>query len=107
MLKANAPNGTGGQAGSASLQPGSLALTSDETAKQGAGRLNLEGAVRLAQALRNDLRTLAEADTVTSGQNLLASGRTLPVARTATVTSRCGRRRRGGRDSASPATPSR
>src|SRR4030095_13699362 len=45
---------------------------------QGAGLLNIDGAVRLAQALRTDIASAVAASTIQPGDNLLASGQSLP-----------------------------
>ena len=47
--------------------------------QQGAGLLNVDGAVRLAQALRTDLATAINAGTITAGASMLASGKTMPA----------------------------
>jgi subtilisin family serine protease len=47
--------------------------------EQGAGELNVEGAVRLAKALRTDIATAIAAGTVHAGDNLLAPARALPA----------------------------
>jgi serine protease AprX len=48
--------------------------------EQGTGELNVEGAVRLAKALRTDIGTALAAGTLKAGDNLLAAGQVLPVA---------------------------
>jgi serine protease AprX len=53
--------------------------------QQGAGLLNLEGAVKLAQSLRTDIHTAVQAGTISAGANLLATGKTLPTARSSTI----------------------
>ena len=53
--------------------------------EQGAGQLNLEGAIRLAQSLRTDIASAVEAGTLVTGQSLLAFGKTLPSTRSSTV----------------------
>ena len=47
--------------------------------QQGAGQLNIEGAVRLAQALRTDVASALAAGTLKAGDNLLAPGKALPA----------------------------
>ncbi len=47
--------------------------------QQGSGQLNVEGAVRLAQALRTDIRCALAAGTLKPGDNLLAAGKSLPL----------------------------
>ncbi len=47
--------------------------------QQGAGLVNVDGAVRLAQALRTDLKAAVEAGTITSATSLLAAGKTMPL----------------------------
>jgi subtilisin family serine protease len=47
---------------------------------QGAGMLNIEGAVTLARALRTDIGPAINAGTLATGQSLLASGKTMPAA---------------------------
>lgn len=46
--------------------------------QQGAGSLNIEGAVRVAQALRSDIAGAVAAGTIHPGDSLLAAGKTLP-----------------------------
>jgi serine protease AprX len=53
--------------------------------QQGAGMLNLEGAVKLAQSLRTDIHSAVQAGTISAGANLLALGKTLPTARSSTI----------------------
>jgi serine protease AprX len=48
--------------------------------QQGAGLLNVDGAVRLALSLRTDIRTSVEAGTLAPGASLLAAGQSLPLA---------------------------
>ncbi len=48
--------------------------------EQGAGLLNVDGAIRLAQALRTDIFSRVEAGTIAAGAPLLAGGRALPAA---------------------------
>jgi subtilisin family serine protease len=48
--------------------------------QQGAGLLNVDGAVTLSQALRTDLASAIDAGTIRAGANLLASGKSLPEA---------------------------
>ena len=47
--------------------------------QQGAGSLNVDGAVRLAKALRTDIASAIAAGTIQPGDNLLASGQTVPI----------------------------
>ena len=47
--------------------------------QQGAGQLNIEGAVRLAQALRTDVASALAAGTLKAGDNLLAVGKAMPT----------------------------
>ncbi|MDH5340862.1 MAG: S8 family serine peptidase, partial [Rubrivivax sp.] len=46
--------------------------------QQGAGLLNIEGAVRLAQALRTDVAAAVQAGTIAPGAALLAAGKAMP-----------------------------
>jgi serine protease AprX len=48
-------------------------------AQQGAGLLNIEGAVRLARALRTDLSTQINAGTLLPGASMLAAGQSMPT----------------------------
>jgi serine protease AprX len=50
--------------------------------QQGTGLLNVEGAVRLATALRTDIGPAIAAGTLQPGDSLLARGRALPLAQT-------------------------
>ena len=52
--------------------------------EQGAGLLNVEGAVRLAKVLRTDVKTAVEAGTILPGATLLAAGKVMP-AKTSTL----------------------
>ena len=47
--------------------------------QQGAGQLNVEGAVRLAKSLRTDIAGALAAGTLKPGDDLLAAGKSLPV----------------------------
>ncbi|MBV8210527.1 MAG: S8 family serine peptidase [Burkholderiaceae bacterium] len=47
--------------------------------EQGAGELNIEGAVRLAKALRTDIGPAIAAGTIHAGDNLLAPGKAIPT----------------------------
>ncbi len=55
------------------LQYSALPLAQGSLLEQGTGALNVEGAVRLAQALRTDLGSALAAGTLKAGDNLLAS----------------------------------
>ena len=46
---------------------------------QGAGLLNVEGAVRLAKALRTDVASAINAGTIAAGATMLGSGKTMPT----------------------------
>ena len=64
-----------------------LQYTAGQTAsgnmiQQGAGLLNIEGAVQLAGVLRTDISTALARGTLRVGDNLLRSGATMPVPRT-------------------------
>ena len=48
--------------------------------QQGTGLLNVEGATRLASAIRPDVNTALAAGTLRAGDPLLARGKTMPVA---------------------------
>ena len=48
--------------------------------QQGAGQLNIEGAVRLAQSLRSDVGSALAAGTLKAGDHLLAAGKSMPLA---------------------------
>ena len=47
--------------------------------QQGAGLLNVDGAVQLAKALRTDIAAAVNAGTLAAGANLLAAGKTMPA----------------------------
>jgi serine protease AprX len=47
--------------------------------QQGAGMLNVDGAVRMARALRTDIATGIESGAIVAGTSLLAPGRALPT----------------------------
>src|SRR4030095_9788606 len=49
--------------------------------QQGAGLLNVDGAVRLARALRTDIKAAVDSGSLVAGADLLAAGRAMPVAR--------------------------
>ncbi|MGS0757554.1 S8 family serine peptidase, partial [Roseateles sp. GG27B] len=51
--------------------------------QQGAGMLNIEGAVRLAKALRTDIGPALAAGTLQTGDSLLAAGVSLPATQSA------------------------
>ena len=68
------------------LQYTAQPLAGASLVEQGAGQINLEGAIRLAQALRTDIASAASAGTLVHGvTGLLAAGKTLPTARSSTV----------------------
>ncbi len=48
--------------------------------QQGAGMLNIDGAVVLAKALRTDLATVINAGSIAAGSSMLASGKVMPAA---------------------------
>jgi subtilisin family serine protease len=62
------------------LQYTALPLPGASLVEQGTGLLNVEGAVRLAKALRLDLTTALASGTLKAGAAMLAPGMTLPVA---------------------------
>ena len=64
------------------LQYSAEPLTGATLLDQGAGLVNVAGAVSLAQALRTDIASAIEAGTIASGDHLLAPGKSLPHART-------------------------
>ena len=47
--------------------------------QQGAGLLNVDGAVKLARSLRSDIRTAVESGTMAAGASLLAANAALPL----------------------------
>ena len=53
--------------------------------QQGAGQLNINGAVTLAKVLRTDVNSAIAAGTIVSGSPLLAAGKTMPTSRSSTV----------------------
>ncbi len=53
--------------------------------QQGAGQLNIHGAMTMAKVLRTDVSSAIAAGTISSGANLLASGKTMPSSRSSTV----------------------
>ena len=60
------------------LQYTAQPLVGASLVQQGAGSLNVDGAVRLAKALRTDIAGAVAAGTIQPGDNLLASGQSLP-----------------------------
>ncbi len=66
------------------LQYSAQPIANASLVQQGAGLLNVDGAVALAKALRTDIKTAVEAGTIASGANLLATGKTMP-AKTSTL----------------------
>ena len=62
------------------LQYSAQPLPNASLVEQGTGLLNVEGAVRMAQALRTDLAPALAAGTLRAGDNLLAPGKVLPAA---------------------------
>src|SRR5439155_8689258 len=62
------------------LQYSAQPLPTANLLQQGTGLLNIDGAVRLAAALRTDIGPALAAGTLRAGDPLLAAGRTLPVA---------------------------
>ena len=68
------------------LQYTAQPLAGQNLAEQGAGQLNLEGAVRLAQSLRTDISSAVLAGAMLPGvTSMLAAGKTLPTSRSSTV----------------------
>ena len=68
------------------LQYTAQPLAGYNLAEQGAGHLNLEGAVRLAQSLRTDVSSAVLAGAMLPGvTSMLAAGKTLPVSRSSTI----------------------
>jgi serine protease AprX len=61
------------------LQYSAQPLENANLLEQGAGLLNIDGAVKLAQALRTDVKASFEAGTLAAGANLLAAGKSLPA----------------------------
>ena len=64
----------------AMLQYSAQPIADANLLQQGAGLLNVDGAVRLAQALRTDLASAIGAGTLQPGASMLAAGRVLPAA---------------------------
>jgi serine protease AprX len=62
----------------AALQYSAQPLAGASLIQQGAGLLNVEGAVRIAQSLRTDIATAIRAGRIRVGDSLLAPGKTLP-----------------------------
>jgi serine protease AprX len=60
------------------LQYSAQPLANANLLEQGAGLLNIDGAVKLAQALRTDVKSSFEAGTLAAGASLLAPGKSLP-----------------------------
>ena len=63
------------------LQYSAQPLPGANLLQQGAGLLNVEGAVRLARSLRTDIASAVAAGLLQPGSPLLAAGRTMPQAR--------------------------
>ncbi len=61
------------------LQYTAQPLTSANLLQQGAGLLNMHGAVTMARKLRTDISTLTAAGTLTVGTSMLATGQTMPA----------------------------
>ena len=64
------------------LQYSAEPLAGENLLSQGAGLVNLAGAVSLAQALRTDVASAIEANSIGPGSAMVAAGKTLPAART-------------------------
>jgi serine protease AprX len=62
------------------LQYSAQPLAAASLLEQGAGLLNIDGAVKLAKSLRTDVKSSFEAGTLTAGASLLAPGKSLPAA---------------------------
>ncbi|HEY6354941.1 MAG TPA: S8 family serine peptidase, partial [Burkholderiaceae bacterium] len=62
------------------LQYSAQPLPGANLLQQGAGLLNIDGAVALATALRTDLASAIASGTIASGQSMLAPGATMPSA---------------------------
>jgi subtilisin family serine protease len=73
MLQAN-PGLTPPPCSSAILQYAAQPLAGAPLAVQGTGMVDVEGAVRLARALRTDIGPALEAGTLAAGGNMLAPG---------------------------------
>ena len=65
----------------AMLQYSAQPLAGANLLQQGAGYLNVSGALALATALRSDIGPAADAGTLAAGANLLAAGKALPAAK--------------------------
>ena len=63
----------------AMLQYSAQPLANANLLQQGAGELNVEGAVKLASALRTDIGPAITAGTIATGASMLAAGKTLPA----------------------------
>jgi serine protease AprX len=61
------------------LQYTAQPLANANLLQQGAGQINIEGAVRLAQALRTDIAGAIGAGTLKAGDSLLAAGKSMPL----------------------------
>ena len=61
------------------LQYTAQALPRANLVQQGAGALNVEGAVRLAKVLRTDIAGAVSAGTIKPGDDMLASGKSMPT----------------------------
>ena len=66
------------------LQYTAQPLPGQNLLQQGAGYLNVDGAVALAKVLRTDLNTAINAGSIAAGSAMLASGKTMP-ARSSTI----------------------
>jgi subtilisin family serine protease len=62
----------------AALQYSAQPVGTASLIQQGAGQLNVDGAVRIAQALRTDIAPAIRAGRLSVGDSLLAAGKTLP-----------------------------
>ena len=62
----------------AMLQYSAQPLPNANLLQQGAGLLNVDGAVALAKVLRTDIASAVNAGTLTAGSSLLASGKSMP-----------------------------
>ena len=61
------------------LQYCALPLPGASLLQQGAGMINVEGAIRLARALRSDIGTAAASGVLVPGASMLATGRSKPL----------------------------
>ena len=61
------------------LQYSAQPLPTANLLQQGAGMLNVEGAVSIAKSLRTDVASAIAADTITPGSTLLAAGKPTPL----------------------------